>query len=137
MDPYFSTNVHLTTIHDATELTKRLDHFRTQQGAGLAMIDPLQTPDKVAIGFFAQSSPAMILRHYISAMNTALLAKYYPPVLLMWNSSLTPPASKWDSFANIKPASALVAYAGASTADHATAGLRYLYSDPTVTPPLG
>lgn len=55
MDPYFSINVHLTTIYDATELTKRLDHFRTQQGAGLAMIDPLQTPDKVAIGFFARS----------------------------------------------------------------------------------
>jgi hypothetical protein len=79
----------------------------------------------------------MILRHYISATNTALLANNYPPVLLMWNSSLTPPASEWDSFTNIKPASALVAYAGVSTADHATAGLCYLYSDPTATPPLG
>jgi hypothetical protein len=110
MDPYFSTHVHLTTTHDEGELNRRLKHFRVNQGAGYAMIDPLQTPHMVAIGFFARSSPAMILRHYIVATNKALMASDYPHVLLMWDSVLNPPASEWDAFANIKPASALVAY---------------------------
>jgi hypothetical protein len=136
-DPYFRAHIKLTTPHDDTELRQRLERFRGNQGAGIALIDPLQSPDKVAIGFFARSSPAMILRHYIAATNAALVKKEFPQVLLLWDSALNPPASEWDAFANIKPASALVAYATESTADQAIAGLRYLYSDETASPPLG
>jgi hypothetical protein len=127
----------LTTPHDNTELPVRLKQFRCEQGAGLALIDPLQSPEKVAIGFFARSSPAMILRHYITATNIALGKKEYPPVLLMWDSALQPPASEWDAFAHIKPALALVAYSTAANAVSAIAGLRFLYSDPSASPPLG
>lgn len=136
-NPYFQAHAQLITPYTDEELNKRLEHFRSTQGAGLALVDPLQTPDKVAIGFFARSSPAMILRHYIAAANKSMLAKEYPPILLMWDSAIHPPASEWDAFANIKPASALVAYSHPDNIVHATTGLRFLYSDPTATPPLG
>jgi hypothetical protein len=137
MDPYFSTHVHLTITHDDGELNHCLKHFQVNQGAGYAMINPLQTPHMVAIGFFARQSPAMIFRPYIVATNTALMAADHPPVLLMWGSALNPPASEWDTFVNIKPASALVAYSHAKSIAQATAGLRHLYSDPSTSPPLG
>jgi hypothetical protein len=136
-DPYFRAHIKLMTSHPNDELNRRLERFRQDQGAGLAIIDTLQSPTKVAIGFFARSSPAMILRHYIKATNAALVLKGYPPVLLLWDSSLHPPASKWDAFANIRPASALVAYSTEATVTQAVAGLRFLYSDPSALPPLG
>ena len=55
----------------------------------------------------------------------------------MWDSSISPPVSEWDAFADIKPASALVVYSAPDTITQATAGLRFLYSDPTASPPLG
>jgi hypothetical protein len=136
-NPYFKAHIKLSTPHTDLMLNAHLDRFRAAQGAGMAIIDPLQTPDPVAIGLYIRSSSAMIIRHYIEATNVALAALKCPPVLLMWDNSYAQPVSEWDSTARVKPSSILIAYATEATAAEVTAGVRHLYTNALTVPPLG
>lgn len=136
-DPYFSAYVHLTTPLPDEKLGVLLENFRKAQGSGMAIVDPLQDPNPVALGCFVRSNAAMIIRDYNKSINELLSLKKAPPVLLKWDSSFTQPVTEWASSLQLAPASILVAFATAATEIPAAAAVRLVYTDPTVAPPMG